>query len=112
VISGRGLCVGLITGPETYCVMCGVSECDREALTIKRLWVTRGLRRHETKLTTLTNAHFLNDIKIFVSVMENLHIYCEIGNEWGTRWRSWLRHCAANRKVAGSIPDVVTGIFH
>jgi hypothetical protein len=24
----------------------------------------------------------------------------------------WLRHCATNRKVAGSIPDDVTGIFH
>jgi hypothetical protein len=24
----------------------------------------------------------------------------------------WLRYCAANRKVAGSIPDGVTGIFH
>jgi len=23
----------------------------------------------------------------------------------GTRWRSWLRHCATNRKAAGSIPD-------
>jgi hypothetical protein len=23
----------------------------------------------------------------------------------------WLRHCATNRKVAGSIPDGVTGIF-
>ena len=30
---------------------------------------------------------------------------------WGTRWRTWLRHCATNRKVAGSIPDEVTGIF-
>ena len=29
----------------------------------------------------------------------------------GTRWRSWLRHCATSRKVAGSIPDVVIGIF-
>jgi hypothetical protein len=28
------------------------------------------------------------------------------------RWRSWLRHCATNRKVAGSILDGVTGIFH
>jgi hypothetical protein len=27
-------------------------------------------------------------------------------------WRSWLRHCATNRNVAGSIPDGVTGIFH
>jgi hypothetical protein len=24
----------------------------------------------------------------------------------------WLRHCATNRKVAGSIPDGVTGFFH
>jgi hypothetical protein len=25
---------------------------------------------------------------------------------------SWLRHCAASRKVAGSFPDCDTGIFH
>ena len=30
----------------------------------------------------------------------------------GTRWRRWLRHCATSRKVEGSIPDGVTGIFH
>ena len=30
----------------------------------------------------------------------------------GTRWRSWLRYCATSRKVAGSIPDDVTGFFH
>ena len=29
-----------------------------------------------------------------------------------TRWRSWLRHCATNRKVKGSIPDGVIWIFH
>jgi hypothetical protein len=33
-------------------------------------------------------------------------------NCWGTRWHSWLRHHATSRKVAGSIPDGVTGIFH
>jgi hypothetical protein len=32
-------------------------------------------------------------------------------SERGTRWRSWLRHCATNRNVAGLIPDRVTGIF-
>ena len=31
---------------------------------------------------------------------------------WGTPWRSWLRHSATNRKVAGSMPNGVTGIFH
>jgi len=30
----------------------------------------------------------------------------------GTRWRRWLRYCATSRKIAGSIPDGVTGIFH
>ena len=28
------------------------------------------------------------------------------------RWRSWLRHCATSRKVAGSVPDGVIGNFH
>jgi hypothetical protein len=30
----------------------------------------------------------------------------------GTRWRSLLRLCAVRRKVVGSIPDGITGIFH
>jgi len=34
------------------------------------------------------------------------------GLQRGTRWRSWLRHCATNRKIAASIPDGVNGIFH
>jgi hypothetical protein len=28
------------------------------------------------------------------------------------RYRSWLRHYAASRKVAGSIPDEVIGFFN
>ena len=30
----------------------------------------------------------------------------------GTAVTQWLRCCATNRKVAGSIPDGVIGIFH
>ena len=33
------------------------------------------------------------------------------GRLGGTRCRSWLRHCATSRDVAGSIPDSVIGIF-
>jgi hypothetical protein len=29
-----------------------------------------------------------------------------------TTLAQWLRYCATNRKVAGSIPDGVIGIFH
>ena len=56
----------------------------------------------------------------------NCHVPCPMVSYWvtyylfwvrlrvfrGTRWRSWLRDCATSRKVAGSIPDGVTGIFH
>ena len=30
----------------------------------------------------------------------------------GTEVAQWLRRCATNRKVAGSIPAGVIGIFH
>jgi hypothetical protein len=33
-------------------------------------------------------------------------------NSGGTRWRSWLKRCTTSRKVAGSILDGVTRIFH
>jgi hypothetical protein len=37
---------------------------------------------------------------------------CTVTSHRGIRWCSWLRHCATSRKVAGLIPDGVTGIFH
>jgi hypothetical protein len=42
VLSGRGLCDGLITRPgESYRLWC-VSECDREAAIMRGPWPTRG----------------------------------------------------------------------
>ena len=43
---------------------------------------------------------------------EVLHFLEHLSFPGGTRWRSWLRHCATSRKVAGSIPDYIIGIFH
>jgi hypothetical protein len=41
VLSGTGMCVGLITRPEeSYRVWC--AECDREAAITRRPWYTRG----------------------------------------------------------------------
>jgi hypothetical protein len=45
-------------------------------------------------------------------VYSPINIYINIKVMRGTRWRSWLRHCATSRKVAGLIPDGVTWIFH
>jgi hypothetical protein len=43
----------------------------------------------------------------------NFHQFGEIhGSFIGvTRWGSWSRHCATNRRVAASITDGITGIF-
>ena len=58
-------------------------------------------------------------IKFEFSIFDHSFSYCSYKNFYnnfsyarGTRWRSRLRHCAASRKVAGSIPDGVIGIFH
>ena len=40
-----------------------------------------------------------------------IYIYIYYSQWFGTAVAQWLRCCAANRKVAGSIPDGVIGIF-
>ena len=51
---------------------------------------------------------------LFCGLIEPLKRKIKLNNmlHRGTWWRSWLRHCATSRKVAGSIPDVVIGIFY
>ena len=41
-----------------------------------------------------------------------VHIYIKLNVWLGTAVAQWLRCCATNRKVAGSIPDGVIGNFH
>jgi hypothetical protein len=54
-----------------------------------------------------------NNILIYIQQDATLHslFYVEtaLHVSGGT---SWFRHCATSRKVAGSIPDGVIGIFH
>ena len=55
VLSGRGLCDGLITRLEEFHGVWCVSECDREASTTRRPWHTRGLLLHKKEnLRTLS----------------------------------------------------------
>ena len=42
----------------------------------------------------------------------NLYIFSFYCSYRGTQWGIWLKHYALTRKVLGSIPDGVTGIFH
>jgi len=48
VLSGRGLCFGLITRPEESNRV-DVSECDREVSIMMRALSSRGLLPHEHK---------------------------------------------------------------
>ena len=52
--------------------------------------------RTDTRKLTVTFRNFANDPN----------------NARWTAVAQWLMHCGTNRKVAGSIPTGVTGIFH
>jgi hypothetical protein len=62
---------------------------------------------------------YLNEkksVEVFIKLkLEKYKPYViNISSTWwygGARGRSWLRHYATNRNVAGSIPDGVIGIF-
>ena len=47
----------------------------------------------------------------FFKVFRSVHSRRYLFKNGGTQWRSWLRHCAKSRKIAGSIPDGVIGFF-
>ena len=51
------------------------------------------------------DVEFGSDITVLINCVT-------LQNCWSTRWRSWSKHCATIRKVAGSISDYVVGIFH
>ena len=77
------------------------------------------LRRFLNSLQCLASIYFwdLNDLFCAFPVARFFQRYLnfEVRRNfvmWGVRWRSWLRHCATSRKVAGSIPDGVIGIFY
>jgi len=71
-------------------------------------------------LYLFTNRHGVTSKKtpvlyVIVSLRAFPHPYiyiCIYIYIYTTRWRSWLTHRDTSRKVAGSIPDVVIGIFH
>jgi hypothetical protein len=74
-------------------------------------WHTQGNIRQGCLNHALTGC-FLRPASAFVNyeyICYNIRIVWAVG---GTRWRSWLRHCATNWKVADSIPHGVTVIFH
>ena len=52
-----------------------------------------------------------NDQVIDQSEVSRWYFTCNVHNRWGIAVAQWLRCCATNRKVAGSIPASVIGFF-
>jgi hypothetical protein len=83
MLSGRGLCVGLITRPE---------QCDREASTVRRPWPTRAvvpLEKINTDITTVVVVHVLvvvvaDELVVVVFTFVVLTVGGIRGNEYRT----------------------------
>jgi hypothetical protein len=58
---------------------------------------------------TLGNLYKLHNSSLCNAL--NFQITLALVGPGGTRYRSWLRHYATTRKVAGSIPNEVIGLF-
>ena len=69
----------------------------RKRYTVKEKFTLEQIMRAQTDSTDIELLFFLS------STLDGS------GCTWS---RIWLRHCATSRKVAGSIPDGVFGIFH
>jgi len=65
----------------------------------------RGIFLH--KQGTMRSVDYVTFIGLFIA-----NIFAEYNQKEDTAVAQWLRCCATNRKVAGSIPAGVTGIFH
>jgi hypothetical protein len=103
VLSGRGLCDGLITRPEESYRLWSVVVCDKE--TSKNEEAKARYRAVKNTITMGRNARKTNKETI-------IYILWLINMTGPTQQRSWLRYWATNRKVAGSIPDGVIGILY
>jgi hypothetical protein len=96
----RALSYRIIAGPHQICYCTWFPQNTMDIIKMGTI------SPFHMRMSFNTNA--LRDFKCLNFKFVLLHIY-KGARCW---WRSWLRHCATSRKVAGSIPDGVTEIFH
>jgi hypothetical protein len=92
--------------PDRFLVALLTSSNGREVPSSSPVIPASGALRFERRTAPLNPSQ--NSVNLHyrpVTCASKIFIYLFI---WGTR----LRHCARSRKVAGSITDGVTGIFH
>jgi hypothetical protein len=105
-----------------YCPMTAVTNIEdlNWTLDIQHNSPTSILGHHISKrhhyfrllISTEEIQHKFNlNIFIIYYILETTFL-AHLTTNQGTRWRSWLRHCATSRKVASSIADGVAVIFY
>jgi len=80
---------------------------------VHRQYIQRGCRnsKGEKRSQRLDEFEVFNEIPLIKTF--NYQVYSTSYEMYmGTAVAQWLRYCVTNRKVAGSIPAGVTGIFH
>ena len=105
MLSGRGLCFGLITRPEeSYWLWCVLSVCDREASTMKRFWLTSGCCGPWKKKYVYSNSFILQwyDLRHTAVLVVCNH------NFWGKK----LAPSSRNRKKRPYIPFLTSTFPH
>ena len=70
VLSGRGLCGGLITHPEeSYPLWC-VVECDLETSRMRRPWPTGGLLRQKKNVYLYVIFIYIMTFLLYISILQ------------------------------------------
>ena len=95
------MCLGTFTGRP-----------DRDILLTQTLFClhsNRDLPQQRVSVTQHVGAVMGNDCCFIRKVLRSNA--CRVINNHGTKWRSWLRHCATSRKIAGSFSCDVTDVI-
>jgi len=101
------------------------NECGRVQLLIQKQPVTQLLFLQSASLEFVSSEKFDVALMIWACIWEvysshidkvlitvtSVVIFVSYSLQWGTAIAQWLRCCATNRKVAGSIPAGVSGFF-
>jgi len=94
-----------------------------DVLGVPPFWSTDCQRRGKIGKSVTNTTHISNYVTIYAKVVEAIRcnqntktskyfIWLLLQQLNITAAAQWLRCCATNRRVAGSIPDGVIGIFH
>ena len=97
-----------ITEESTWIIFHFFSNFPLHGIICATIIILKKLNRDRSKLFFVC---WQQDSNIHIIGAFNKYV-CILMTYWGHEVVQGLKHCASSRKVAGSIPDVVTGIFH